>query len=246
MVPGGSCWFSGGFSVGGNLRPRGPEHPVPWGGPSTSQPLRGWGSCGEAEPRGCPSWCPWPSWAGGCSQIRGPELSFRLSPREWLFLGAARGTPGSLGTEGLRSGAGAGQEPRRGAGRPTIAQPDAGAQVGGLQCHPRLGPRGAPSELGGQGAEEDVLERWRCPVLVRVEWPGMPWAMGHHGAEGQRGSPGTTQGHATGLLGEPGSQQAPAKALEQDRHGDNGQTDGQGCGWRLCGRTAASSWLLGF
>lgn len=83
------------------------------------------------------------------------------------------------------------------------------------------------------------------------------WAAGRRGARGQRGSPGAAEpaaaaaGHAVGLLGDPscrarGSQQAPAKGWEQDGHGDDGRTDGQGCGWRLRGQTAASSWLLGF
>lgn len=277
----------GGVQRGGSLRSRGPRAPCAMGYPSIYEPFWCWGSyacLAKAVPRGCPLLMPlaepgrWlrPKWGGG-----GQEFSFRLSPRGWLFSGAARGSPRFLGDRReCRAGRywpGCGEPRRDGQGDYAVARPDAAegeCPGGGVFSAEEAPPRPSPlwcsrpaSELGGrappslgQGAEEDVLERWRCPIFMCMEWPGVVrrgWAAGHHGPRGQRGSPGTAEpaavpaGHAMGLLDDPscwarGSQQAPAEALEQDGHGDDGRTDGQGCGWRLCGQTAASSWLLGF
>lgn len=193
----------------------------------------------------------------------------------WGPHGVAPGSLGTGGTAGQGWHWPGCAEPRRDRqGDHIVARPDAdeGECLGSVVFNAEVvSPGRVPSGARGWPASSVAGHRrpWgRVPRKTFRRGGGAPssclWSgqecsgedglRSHRGPRGQPGSPGTAgpaAGHAVGLLDDPscraqGSQQAPAKALEQDGHGDNGRTDGQGCGWRLCGRMAASSWLLGF
>lgn len=195
-MPRGCCCR--GVQWGGSLRSRGPEHPVPWGVPQPMNPfgvgvpMPAWlQRCQGAVPHGAP---------GRARLAAAPEMGARSFPSAFLpedgcLWGPHGVAPGSLGTGGT---AGQGwrwpgcMEPRRdGQGDHTVARPEAaeGECLGGgvfsaevaspqpspLQCSWPASKLGgwAPPSLG-QGAEEDVSEKWRWPVFMRVEWPGVP------------------------------------------------------------------------
>lgn len=147
------------------------EPAVPWtrapcamGCPSTYEPFWCGGSYARlatAVPRGCPSWCPWPSQAGGCTQNGGQEFFFCLSPRGWLSLGATRGSPRFPGDRrdcgaGLALARLRGAQERR-AGRPH-RRPTRGGRGRvpgrwGLQCRGGTPPAQSPPVLvAGQQA----------------------------------------------------------------------------------------------